>query len=276
MGHLVTLGANRDFVLSALHTIRTAPDLAALSGALVLKGGVALALRYASDRVSRNDMDFGLTSLDHLLTQDDSDNLLAEMNDTWSTVADGPREIVVRGDGIDTPWISFVHPTTGEVGRLKLQTNSFQVPPILKTEIPTEKFETFDGQKFVFPVLAVSEIAAEKMCRIWRSDKQPPRSVDFYDIGFCSECDEYRFDDVVYVVREHRKSRSEGSLIRIKDTHPMARQVAKRVPVATTRRLAFFGPTATDDQITRLTALGLAQLEVVKQALESTRTPRKK
>ena len=53
--------SNRDFILAALYAIATAPSLQDLYASLVLKGGVALMLRYDSDRVSQRDMDFGLT-----------------------------------------------------------------------------------------------------------------------------------------------------------------------------------------------------------------------
>lgn len=261
--------ASRDFVLSALHTIDTAPTLKELRASLVLKGSVALNLLYGSDRLSRQDMDFGLTSKDHRrLTQDDSDNLLAEMNEAWGARADGDSSIVVKGESYDTPWIAFVHPLTREPARIKIQTSGLQVPPVLGVEMPTRPFRTYDGKTFRFPVLQVSEIAAEKMCRLWRPDKYPPRVVDIYDIGFCAEQSDYDLAAVVKVVRSHRKGR-EKNLIKISEAHPAVRIEAKKPSIANdAQRLALFGPGATADQITKRVAAGLAQVEAVRAALE--------
>jgi len=79
-------------------------------------------------------MDFGLTHTNHRLTQDDSDNLLAELA-AWRAEPVGDREIKVKGEGIDTPAIRFVHPVTLETGFLMLQTSGIQVPPVLDAEI---------------------------------------------------------------------------------------------------------------------------------------------
>jgi len=260
--------ANRDFILAALHAIATAPTLEQLRGSLVLKGGVALLLAYDSPRASRADMDFGLTHRDHRPTQEDSDNLLAELAD-WSAEPRGSRDIEVKGESVDTPLIRFVHPVTLEEGFLKLQASGIQVPPVLGAELPAEAFRTHDGRKFRFPVLRVSEIAAEKMCRLWRPDKRPPRVVDLYDIGFCGEQRGFDIDQVGKVVRRHRKADSEGHLIRIKEMHPEVRLLASNPPTDVARRLAFFGPSATDEDIRRLVQAGWTLLETVRLALEA-------
>ena len=181
--------SNRDFVRSTLYAIATAPSLRDLNASLVLKGGIALMLRYDSDRVSQRDMDFGLTHTNHRLTQVDSDNLLVELAE-WTAQPVGSRTIRIVGESIDTPRISYIHPRTLERGELTLQTSGLQVPPVLATEILSRglrPFTTYDGKPFRFRVLELDEIAAEKMCRLWRQDKRPPRLADLYDIGFCAE-----------------------------------------------------------------------------------------
>ena len=267
MGHPVSLEGSRDFVLAALCAIATAPALRELKESLVLKGGLALLLAHDSPRASRQDMDFGLTHTNHRLTQDDSDNLLAELA-AWRAEPVGDREIKVKGEGIDTPAIRFVHPVTLETGFLTLQTSGIQVPPVLDAEIPLGPFHTHDGREFTFRILRIEEIAGEKMCRLWRPDKRPPRVVDLYDIGFCAEQGGFDLAKVVRVVREHRKAGSEGHLIKIDETHPEVRLAARQPAIDVARRQAFYGPRATDQEIRRLVAAGWDCMEQVKARLK--------
>ena len=259
---------SRDFVLSALHTIATSPELDALHRSLVLKGSVALNLQFGSDRLSRSDMDFGLLTHGHRLTQADSDNLLAEMNADWSTRAEGNSRISVKGESCDTPWIRFTHPVTKDSGVIKIQTNGLQIPPVLSTEMSKRPFKTYDGKRFRFRVLQVSEIAGEKMCRLWRPDKHPPRTVDLYDIGFCLEQPDYERELAVRVVRAHRKGR-EKALIKIAEAHIAVRRSAKSPGINEARRFALFGPTTTDSEIAKRIAAGFTEMDSICRLLDA-------
>lgn len=268
-----SVAGNRDFIKSILYAIATAPDLADFYASLVLKGGVALNLKFESDRLSIGDMDFGLTQKDRQITQDDFDTLMAELDDWGVGIKNGgSRNLIVKGDGIDTPVITYVHPGTGETGELELQVNANQAPPVLTAEMeeqPLESFTTWDGRAFSFRVMRLEEIAGEKMCRLWRPDKRPPRAVDLYDLGYCREQPDFDIWEIVRVVRRHRKADSEGHLIKIKDAMPEVRKTAKDKPgqVLAARKMALFGANITNEDINRRVASGLALLVEVAKTL---------
>jgi predicted nucleotidyltransferase component of viral defense system len=268
-----SVAGNKDFIKSILCAITTSPDLADFYASLVLKGGVALSLKYESDRLSIGDMDFGLTQKGRQITQDDFDTLMAELDD-WGVAikGGGSRNLIVKGDGIDTPVITYVHPGTRETGELVLQVNANQAPPVLTAEMedqPLENFSTWDGKPFSFRVMRLEEIAAEKMCRLWRPDKRPPRAVDLYDLGYCREQPDFDYREVVKVVRRHRKEDSEGHLIKIKDAMPEVRNVARdrSGQVVTARATALFGVSVTNEDINKRVASGLALLVEVAKTL---------
>ena len=267
---MTTLNSNRDFVLAVLHAIATTPALRPLADSLVLKGGIALLVHWGSQRVSRKDIDFGLITKNYQLSQRDSDTLLAAL-DEWGAVAkNGNRSIARKGDGIDTPVIEYTHPVTGERGELTLQVNASQVPPILLDDILAQDpiaLTTHKGQKFSFKALMLEEIAGEKICRLMRPDKMPPRLVDLYDIGFCAKQPEFDETKLACVVREHKKERSEGRLIKVDQMLPVVGKLLKDGDGAQkimARRQAFFGPGVNDAQISALAKDGL---DILKRAV---------
>ncbi len=269
-----SIAGNRDFIKSLLNAIAKTPGLADIYASLILKGGVALNLKFESDRFSIGDMDFGLTQKDHQITQDDFDTLLAELDDWSASVKGSSRDLIPKGDGIDTPVITYVHPGTGETGEMVLQFNASTAPPVLSAEVesrPLESFTTWNGEMFEFRILRLEEIAGEKMCRLWRPDKHPPRVVDLYDLGYCSEQPDFSVSAVITVVRRHRKADSEGHLIKIKDAMPTVRTTARDRPGQATaaRRMALFGEKTSDEDITRRVASGTSLLIEVARALGS-------
>ena len=270
MGCRVSYNSNSDFIRSILYAITTTPSLRELYESLVLKGGVALNLRWESGRMSRKDMDFGLLHKNHRLTQRDFENLLVALQD-WTAAPKNSRDIVSVGESVDTPVMSYIHPITQERGELKLQTSGIQVPPVLEAEMAsrgTTRFTTYDGKSFVFRVMRLEEIAGEKMCRLWRPDKHPARLVDLYDIGFCTEQPDFMPIDVEMVIRRRRKT-SEGNHIKISKSMTEVRRVGRNPTseVVTARKTALYGPKVTDETIVRRSNAGLAFVENMVERL---------
>ena len=175
---------NTTFGLAVLRVITVDASLSDLRDALVLKGGAALLFAYGSGRMSRGDIDFDIRQ-PVTVTEDHANRLIALLRDPWNArKPTDARGWKFESNAYRTNFgpIAFQHTGITSGGRLSLQISRRKVPPYLAKFIRDTEFAAPSGGRFMFPVMPLESIAAEKA---FRSICQGgPLTNDLYDLGY--------------------------------------------------------------------------------------------
>lgn len=179
--------ANETFGLAVLQAISSAEGLDVLRRTLVLKGGAALLHVYGSGRATRTDLDFDVGT-DEQITEDPILRLMAHLRDPWrAAYSTGSRQggFEVFDDAVNAGPISYRHAHGSPEGAIILQISRRKVPPYMAEFIEDHPLVGPDGRSFVFPIMPLEVIAAEKAFR--SVSTKGPHITDQYDIGYILE-----------------------------------------------------------------------------------------
>lgn len=244
--------ATSPFGLAILEAITTFDDLADLRRALVLKGGAALLLAYGSGRATRKDLDFDVRE-DPPITEDHILRLLAHLrthwNATFTPTASHPQLVSRSPYSLNVGPIDYSLPGTRDRYSVEIQISLRRIPPYLAQWIQDRPFRGFGGRTFMFAVMPLESIAAEKAFR--SLCEGGPLINDLYDLGYISEYP-LNMAELTETFETHR--RNEAQKLARGHNDPALRANYKRIRASTTKRDLFQDERVIDPAIDFATA----------------------